>query len=372
MGKIRKTALDRIYNGSPTCGEHKLSLTVEQRNAFVIDYCRERRLIEFSHREAIIMPRLSGWISLSTTERVRDIVAYAMTVRLQDSPTIITLYNLLAEFDKGSAFEAHRLAAFLDTRTAAPGGLKRLEARVRDILNICQQLGLMAFYEDRFILIETGKRFFRGGNLPQDDKPGSHFTIQPNFEVIVGPEFEPRLRFMLELLAERRSRDTVLTFAVTRKSIARARERDKSTDDIIRFFHDHSRNTLPQNVQFSIESWANSYGSIFFENVTLMRCRTPDICDSIVHTPDIAPYVMEQLSDTALIVSTKHIQAISEHLKKVGFVPEAFGETEPDSVENGTDFTPSSLSVIVSKHAMPDVHHTFIFPESLLSGGEEP
>lgn len=371
MGKLRKTALDRLFNGSPTCADPGASIGEDQRNSFVIDYCRERGLVDITNREAVITPRLSGWLALTTTDRVHDILSFALTNRMQDTPSIVALHGILSEMDTGASFEARKLALFLDERTAAPGGLKRIEPRLRDTLGIMHQLGLFAFRDGRYMLIEPGARIFRGGLLAQDENPGRHFIVQPNFEVIVGPEFEPRLRFMLELLAERKSRDTVLTFSVTQKGIARARERDMSTDEIIRFFHEHSRNHLPQNVSFSIESWANSYGTVFFENLTLMRCRTPEICDSIVHMPAIVPYIMEQLSDTVLVVSSKHINAISEQLKRSGFLPEAFGETAPDSVRNGTGYTHVPLSALIGESAMPDIHRNFIFPEQILTGNDE-
>jgi len=371
MGKVRKTSLDRIFNGSPTCGDNEPPWGQDHRNSFVVEYCRERDLVNYGRRSVSISPKISGWLSLTTTDRINDIVSYALTNRIQDAVTIITLSGILSEMERGYSFTAQDLAEFFDNRTEAPGGRKRLDARLRDVLTVLNQLGFFAYIDGRFVLIEAGERFFRGGRLPQDEKPGQHFTVQPNFEVIAGPEFLPQLRFVLELLADRRSRDTVLTFFVNQRGIARARERGMTTDEIIRFFHDHSRNPLPQNVRFSIEQWANSYGTVFFENLTLMRCRTAEICDSVVHMPDIAPYIMERLSDTAIVVSTHHVAAISEHLKKSGFLPEAFGETEPDSVLNGSGFTPAPISDLVAKHAMPDIHHNFIFPEHLLSEGED-
>lgn len=371
MGNVRKNSLDRVFNGSMTCEQERGGMNSERRDNFVVDYCRERGLIDIGRRDVVITKKLKGWLELSTTERVHDIVTYALNDKIQEASTIITVISLFSEMGAWRSFDASAMALLLDTGTAASGGVKRLEARIRDILAIFAQLGLLVYHESRYSLIETGERFFKGGLFPQDERPGTQFTIQPNFEVICGPEFPPRLRFMLELLAERKSRDTVITFAVTREGIARARERNMSTDDIIRFFHEHSRTDLPQNVRFSIEAWANEYGTVFFETLTLMRCRTPEICDSIVHSPSIAPYIIEQLSDTALVVSAKQIPSISDHLRKAGFQPEAFGDTEPDSVLNGSGFAPTHLAKCVADLALPPIHQNFIFPERFLDKGDE-
>jgi len=369
MGKVKKSALERIFGDSPTCRDDSLRFGVDRRNSFVMEYARERGLVRFGNREVRITPRLHGWLSLTMTERMHDIVSFALEHLLKDVYAVVSLAGLLRELQPEMRFGEAGLTRFLHTRTAAAGGEKRLGPRVRETLAVLNQLGILSVQDGGFSLTDPGMRLFRGEKLPMDEANGRYFTVQPNFEVVAGPELDPRTRFLLDLLADRKSRDTVLTFVVTQEGVARARERGMSTDDIMRFFRDHSRTPLPQNVSFSIESWANSYGSIFFENVTLMRCRTPEICESIVHTPDISSYILEQLSDTTLVVSSKHVQVITDHLKKAGFLPEAFGETVPDPVLSGEDFSPASIASMVEEHSLPDIHHSFVFPDHLLMEG---
>lgn len=211
-------------------------------------------------------------------------------------------------------------------------------------------------------MTETGDYFFSGKTLPADSNTGNYFTIQPNFEVIAGPELHPRVRFMLELLATRKSRDTVFTYTVTQVGIARARERGMSTRDVVRFFDDHSKNPVPQNVRFSIETWADNYGSIFFEKVTLLRFRDSASLNSVLHSPETAPYIMEHLSDTALAVLPGHIPEITASLKKAGFLPEAFGEPPPDTILSGGEFSPTHIASLLEKQTIPGGRLNFIFP----------
>ena len=364
MGKVRKTILGRIFSGSPTCCEPALHFSSEHRNTFVIAYLKQRELVSFDRREAKITGKLSGWLALTMTERIHDIVSFVLKNKLQDSAVIVTLNGMFSEMPAGTSFDTQDLIQFLHTETTAPGGLKRLETRVRDMLSILYHLGILSFINGRFTVTETGGRFFRDERLPLDENAGKYFTVQPNFDVIVGPELEPGIRFTLELLTSRKSRDTVLTFVITQEGIARARERGMSTEDVMRFFHDHSRNPIPQNVRFSVETWANNYGSIFFENVTLMRFRDSAILSSVTHSPDIAPYVVEQLSDTALVISSKNISTVTAFLKKAGFLPEAFSETVPDKSLSGTKFTPVHVNSVIDEHSLPEVRNNFIFPQS--------
>ncbi|MBA7587941.1 hypothetical protein ES708_29989 [subsurface metagenome] len=275
-------------------------------------------------------------------------------------------------FEKpGSSFGTFELAYFLHSNTPASGGLSRLETRVLDIMNILTQMGLFSFSKGKYTLTRTGEQFLRGDTLSLDDNMGDNFTIQPNFEVIVGPELLPRIRFLLELMSERISRDIVLTCRVTQEGIARAREHGMSTDEITGFFKKHSRNAVPQNVFFSIENWSKSYGKIFFEKVTLMRFRDCAICNSVQHLPEVAPYIVEKLSDTAIIVLSAHISHITEALRKTGYLPEAFGKTPPDPVRSGTDYTPENISGQLARHTIPDTHHTFILPGRIFDDNGE-
>ena len=161
----------------------------------------------------------------------------------------------------------------------------------------------------------------------------------------------------------------VLTYEVTRKGITRARERGMSTDDILEFFESHSRTPLPQNVHFSIENWAKAYGSIFFEQAALIRFRDASICSSVMHLPDISPYVKEQLSDTVLVLSRDCIPIITEILKKSGYQPEVFGEPPADAAVAGETFRMTCIEEILKENSMPAVYSDFIFPDDLLANG---
>ena len=366
MGKVKKTDIERIFEGSPTCADQSLHLSKDFRNAFVMKYLKERQLVMFDRHKAKVTQNLYGWLHLSMTDRYQDIISFALLHTFQDSRFLITLSGIFAEMPAGTSFNVKGFSQFLYERTMSSGDVKRISSRLNDLLSILFQMGLLSFTNGRFAMTETGMYFFRTGHLSLDETMGSHFTIQPNFEVIVGPELHPTVRFVLELMASRKNRNTVSTYLVAREGIACARERGMSTDDIIRFFDEHSRNPVPQNVRFSIETWANNFGRIFFENAVLMRFRDTATCNSIIHLPEIEPYILEHLSDTVLVVSSEHISLITALLKKAGYIPEVFGETPQDYALSGSEFSPNYINDFISMNKMPDVHHAFIFPQQLL------
>jgi len=168
MGRVRKATLDRIFSGSPTCKNAELHFTHEHRDAFVVEYLRARGLVEFGRREVYTTPRLENWLALSATERTQDIVAFALKHIVHDSETIITLAGLFPEMETGTVFDTASLMAFLHGRTAAPGGEKRLGSRIRDLLAVLLNLGLLSSAGGFFTVNAAGAKFFgERGILPR-------------------------------------------------------------------------------------------------------------------------------------------------------------------------------------------------------------
>ncbi len=373
IGRVRKVVLELIFKGSPTCVSGVPGISKDMRTNFILEYLRSRSLIESGNKELRATRMLDRWLTLSMTERLNDIVSFAYEYRVQDETTVVTLQGFLSELDPGDCFEPGRIAEFLHTQTAAPGGLKRISSRVRDFVFMLSHLGMLSVRGDMFSVTNTGWELFRGKRLSIDDAMGTHFTMQPNFDVIVGPELDPAVRFMLEILADRRSRDTVLTFKVSQEGVNRARERGMASDDIVRFFLDHSRTPVPQNVRFSLESWAERYGTLYFENVTLLRCRDTATMSRIVHLPELEPYIVEQLSDTAVVVSERQMQSITAILKREGFAPESFGEDQRTVSQDGDiRFEPRYADHTLREQSIAVDHARFIMPPELIDTEDSP
>jgi len=370
-GQIKKSVLDKAFDGSPTCGRNNGQLLEESRNAFIFEYLKNRELISFDLRKVRVTDTIYGWLELSMTERFQDVVAFALTQMFQDDSLFITVTGILAETSAGFKFTIKNVARFLHANTTSLGGIQRLETKVKEIFTILTQLGLFSHSGGGFVMTDNGARIFRNESLSLNDMISGTFIVQPNFEIIVGPELDPRVRFKLELLTSRVNRDMVTTYVVTHEGVTRARERGMSTDEVIQFFIRHSKNPLPQNVLFSIESWAKAYGSIFFEETVLMRFHDANTCRAVIHIPQIGLYVKEQLSPTVLIINHEHVKTITSVLKKAGYQPEINGSKLCENAANSIVFTPITINKLLDKNKMPEFYTDFIFPEYLLSGEEK-
>ncbi len=362
-GHIKRNVLERLFADSPTGREDSEHFSPEDRNAFVSEYLSERGLLQFERREAVITPLLDGWLGLSMTARTQDVVAFALRHYLGENHAVIPFQGLMSETPAGSSVHPGDLARFLHSGTLATGTIARLQVRTAQMLSVLGSLGLLLFQGGRFIMTDAGERFFLGEPMPIDASVSTHFTLQPNFEALIGPELDPRVRFTLELMSHRKSRDIILTSVVSRGGVARARERGMSTKEVLAFFESHSRTPLPQNVRFSLENWAKAYGSIHFEPALLMRFRDAATCEGVMHIPEIAPYIRERLSDTILTISPDRMQIVAELLRKSGYLPEIAGESLPNPARSGEPFAPVTVPMLLAEAAMPEPNRNFVFPE---------
>ncbi len=370
MGKVKKTFLEKVFNGSITCTDTALRIPEDFRNTFVVDYLKNRNLIVFERRRARATGKLNGWLQLTLTELYQDMISFALARTLKDDLSVIAFTGIIGETRAGSSVTAEGLAHFLHEWTMAYGDYARLESLTKEILAILYHMGLLSHKSGHFIMNEFGDHFFNGKPIPMDNSMSGFFSIQPNFEIIAGPEVHPLIRFKLELLTNRKNRDMVLTYEVTQKGITRARERGMSTHEIIDFFESHSRTPVPQNVRFSIEKWADAYGCIYFDRVTLMRFRDESHCKSVMHLPEVKPYVKEQLSDTVIVITRDRIKKLTEILKKSGYHPEIYGEPPADTAREGETFHHSRIDDLFEEKSMAQNLSNFIFPDNLIENGD--
>jgi hypothetical protein len=328
----------------------------------VLAYLDERGMLIHGPRTAYLSPEFDGWLGMSMTARLQDIAAFAVRYFLPDSPTMIPFVGILGEIPAGASVNHADLALFLCDRTTAAGTLPRLRTRVRQALCALGYLGLLRHETDRYVMTGTGERFFRGETHPLDENISRTFTIQPNFEVIVGPELDLRVRFTLELMSDRKKRDIILTNIVNRAGIVRARERGMSVAEVLNFFESRSRTPLPQNVRFSIENWASTYGNVSFAPAMLMRFRDAASCESVMHIPVIAPFIRERISDTILTVPAEYIRTIAAFLREAGYLPEISGEAGDDPARSGKPYRSATLRDLLAAREIPEHSRVFVSP----------
>jgi len=342
-GNIKKNTLERIFSGSPTCANGDSQISVEQRNSFINRYLESRELIKVYNDSACSSDKLHGWLDLSFSGIFNDILEFTLSDTIQDNYLISSFCGVLAESQTGTFFDLKEMASFFDINSLTPLNFSKIETRLTETSILMNKLGLMEFYNSGISLSTAGEKLLKTETHPFDTLESKNFIVQPNFEIITGPELSLKTRFMLELLSTRKSRDIALTYTITQEDIIKAREKGYEKKNITGFFKKYSKNLLPQNVLYSIENWADIFGSVYFENVTLMRFRDESTRERAIHIPSLNPLVKEKLSEDAVVVWTENTEMIVSILRKAGLYPDFPDNAIAPVVEKTSQFIAKSL-----------------------------
>jgi len=97
---------------------------------------------------------------------------------------------------------------------------------------------------------------------------GKPLVVQPNFEVLVFlDQCDIYTIFQLSRFADYRSgADKVLTFKIFSDSVLRSFQNGFHSDYIENFLKDYSRQSLPENLIFTIKKWDEKFGSIIIHS----------------------------------------------------------------------------------------------------------
>ncbi|HYF91365.1 MAG TPA: helicase-associated domain-containing protein [Symbiobacteriaceae bacterium] len=146
--------------------------------------------------------------------------------------------------------------------------------------------------------------------------------LQATFEAIVPRPVAPTVLWTLELMAELiRRTDRTLTYRLGRTSVYRGLKTGLSGEAILSFLASHSGTGIPQNVAFDLRSWAESFGQVYLQAVTILRCASPILAQQIKASRRTGRFVVGELSPTDLIVREPEYKELLEALEADGLMP---------------------------------------------------
>jgi hypothetical protein len=165
-----------------------------------------------------------------------------------------------------------------------------------------------------------------GGTAPEapapEAQPQPTLLLQATFEAIVPRPVAPAVLWNLELMADLiRRTDRTLTYRLSRLSVYRAMKTGLSGEGILTFLRTHSGTGVPQNVAFDLKTWADTFGQVYLQSVTLLRCASPLLAEQIRASRRTARFVVGELSPTDLIVREPEYKELLEALEADGLMP---------------------------------------------------
>ncbi len=343
-----KRALDAMVerqeattNGMPDSAE---DITEQMR--FVMDYSRWRGLTREEDGRLRAAIEFESWLGLSTSEKLEDLLSFWHERERSRSPAVSALPGILqlcvgfAQVDLDQIMRCVLTCSSPHVQTDSFSEQDRNEilAALREL----EWIGLLRQYGGKngsgagLVITSAGRHLFGGQGWSDEQAWSEQFIVQPTFEIIASRDLDLHIREKLERFADLEKVDLTLTYRVTRNTIYRAANTDMSGGEVIDFLADHSEKDVPQNVGYSIQSWGDAYGQVYFMDTFLLRTATAEIASHIKAHGELAPYITGEVAPDALIVERKRYRELMDLLQKQGYMPksEVVGSTESATVHN--------------------------------------
>jgi len=306
---------------------------VTEQMQFVIDYSCWCGLTHEENGRLRSTPQFESWIKLPTLDKIRNLLLFLQIRETSVSPAISMLPGILRigvtinYLDSDQLLRCILRCAFPHTNN--DNLIEDHRNEMETALRVLEWIGILKQfpYESQIgtclVLTEPGRHVLSGEKWADENSWSTEFIVQPTFEIIAPHNLDLPTREKLEWFADLIKVDLVLTYRITKETIYRAANGNMTGDNVINFLVKTSQKELPQNVEYSIRSWQDSYGQVYFLDVFLLRTANPEIASHIKAHGELSPYIRGEIAPDALIVERNQYWELMDLLQKQGYMPKS-------------------------------------------------
>lgn len=154
---------------------------------------------------------------------------------------------------------------------------------------------------------------------PPVDPPATPLIVQSTFEVLCPASASLYAKFQLGRVAEPKQLGQLAIYVLTRPALQAAIERGISAPDVVRFLQEHSGNTVPPAVAYTLLEWGGKAEQLRLEHAVLLETADPILLAQVRATKMLDLADAEQLSPTVLRVPDGAADGLAEQLRRAGF-----------------------------------------------------
>ena len=192
----------------------------------------------------------------------------------------------------------------LEARTRSLSDAKITSGTADAVIDCAIEFGLFVPYGTD----EGGENMYVRSGVMQENEPqqpgskrgllninaGTSITVMPGLSLT---ELIPLVSFM-----DVTSSSTVTEFEVTRKSVSRAFDKNRTPSDIYALLSCYSAYEIPQSLQMNIEEWYSSYSSAILYKGYVLKVNEKS-ARVVENSPGIAPYIQAKLADGIYVMN---------------------------------------------------------------------
>jgi len=134
-------------------------------------------------------------------------------------------------------------------------------------------------------------------------------VVNPDFEVVLFPDTRSHgLVYELDRFCDREKTDSLYHYRITPGSLQRALAEGETLDVIQKLLKECSRTPVPQNVLYSLESWARQDGLVRWDGAASLRSEHADVLDRIGFQPQLQSIGLNRVDPNEIHLSGKVVR----------------------------------------------------------------
>ncbi|MCD6459679.1 helicase-associated domain-containing protein, partial [bacterium] len=326
--KLNKRTLNKIESLLNLSFDNISEGTIDNYIHDIFDYTRNVGFIKYENE--LDLPLIEQWVKLPDADRKQLLFSGLIFKNKYKSPVaqFARLLSFLPDsrlFDINSLFVLCSLVS--DVNLDCVSSFSKMPLDCYPVL-LFYHLGIIELASNdihcycAWKITVKGARFLKE-NVVENENHGQadNIILQPNFELLISRTADFELLWKFYRIADLLQCDQMLRFQINKESIYRGLSTGIDKNSIIPLFEDNAKDKISQNVIYSLKEWCENYGSVYFMDIFLLRCKNKYIADQIKLHPKIRDYIKGNFSDTDLFVCKEDYEILMEELKIQGFMP---------------------------------------------------
>ncbi|HEX6292876.1 MAG TPA: helicase-associated domain-containing protein [Herpetosiphonaceae bacterium] len=143
--------------------------------------------------------------------------------------------------------------------------------------------------------------------------------VQPSYQVLVLPPLDELTLQRLGEIAETVRVAEVAEFKLTQAALFEAVQRGTTVAEVIAFLEQRSEQPLPQNIRYTLGSWARVFEQVRIYDDTALVEGSAELLDRLQTAPTLAPLVIRRLSPERLLL--RQATAVEQALAALDELP---------------------------------------------------
>ena len=269
---------------------------------------------------------LAAWLAMDAVRRERELLAFVTDRLAACDERFMHAAALLRCLEGGAWYPADGIEEWL--RRHVPAGAAHWRVWVETLAAFgWMQTGISAGGEPviRWLIDPRECAVTAGGPAAA----GAPIRFMPGAELAVPPDLDWRLRWELELLADKFQPGPMTGMRLTASSYVRWVENGRSAGEALALLEEAAGCPVPDDLGRSIRDWEESAGRIGFREALLLVCDDKRIADRAAAEPSVADLLGERIGDRHFLVDRRHAAELRRRLAKAG-IPAREGRSETE------------------------------------------